>query len=122
MGCVGMLEHWLAILVVVAVTYFGVNYNKWLKRNRGCSAFTFWRATGGVADLFLWMATLNVDSIGHGIILFCVAFTIFLVLFYANYNDAKSVLHGFLMTLWLLLIGGAIMWLLGALMKRNEKR
>lgn len=116
-----MLEGWLAILSVIGVVSFGVYYNSWLQRTRGCSALTFWRVIGGIADLFLWLAVLDADSTMHGIILFLIAGGIFLLLFLVNYQDSKSVLHGFLMTLWLILIGGAITWLLSALSNRSKK-
>ena len=117
-----MLEGWLAILSVIGVVSFGVYYNSWLQRTRGCSALTFGRVLGGIVDLFLWMAMLDADSAMHGIILFLLAGGIFLLLFLANYRDSQSVLHGFLMTLWLILIGGAITWLLIALSNQSKKR
>lgn len=116
-----MLEGWLAILSVIGVVSFGVYYNSWLQRTRGCSALTFWRVIGGIADLFLWLAVLDADSTMDGIILFLIAAGIFLLLFLVNYQDSKSVLHGFLMTLWLILIGGAITWFLSALNNRSKK-
>ena len=116
-----MLEGWLAILSVIGVVSFGVYYNSWLQRTRGCSALTFWRVIGGVADLLLWLAVLDADSAVHGVFLFLIAGGIFLLLFLANYRDSKSVLHGFLVTLWLILIGGAITWLLSALSNRSKK-
>lgn len=116
-----MLEGWLAILSVIGVVSFGVYYNSWLKRTHGCSALTFWRVIGGIMDLFLWLAVLDADSTLYGVILFLIAGSIFFLLFLVNYQDSKSVLHGFLMTLWLILIGGAIMWLLSALTNRSKK-
>lgn len=116
-----MLEHWLAILMVIGVVYFGVNYNQWLKRTRGCSAFTFWRGLGGAIDLFLWLSMLNADNAAHGVILFFISSAVLLALFYRNYKDSKSILHGFLMTLWLLLVVGMVLWILGAFMNRSEK-
>lgn len=113
---------WLGILIIIVVFAFGVNYNRWLKQNRDCSAFTFWRAIGGVVDLFLLMATLNADSMGHCVILFLISATIFLLLFFVNYKDSKSVLHGILMTLWQLLIGGAIMWIWEAVQGWEKRR
>lgn len=116
-----MLENWLAILLVIGIVSFGVYYNSWLQRTHGYSALTFWRVIGGVLDLFLWLAMLGADSTMHGVILFLIASVIFLLLFFANYQDSGSVLHGFLMTLWLLLIGGVIMWLLNTLMNRDKR-
>lgn len=116
-----MLEGWLAILSGIGVVSFGVYYNSWLKRTHGCSALTFWRVIGGIMDLFLWLAVQGADTTMHGVILFLIAAVIFLLLFFANYQDSKSVLHGFLMTLWLILIGGAIMWFLGALSNRSKR-
>lgn len=116
-----MLEGWLAILSVIGVVSFGVNYNSWLQRTHGCSALTFGRVIGGVADLLLWLAVFGADSAVHGVILFLIAGGIFLLLFLVNYRDSKSVLNGFLMTLWLILIGGAITWFLGALSNRSKK-
>lgn len=115
------MEGWLAILFVIGVVSFGVYYNPWLKRTRGCSALTFWRVIGGVVDLFLWLAMLDANSAMHGVILFFIAAAIFLLLFIANYQASNSVLHGFLMTLWLLLIVGAIMWLFSSLANRSKK-
>ncbi len=115
MGGIKMLEGWLAILSVIGIVSFGVYYNSWLMRTHGCSALTFWRVIGGIMDLFLWLAVQGADSTMHGVILFLIAAIIFLLLFFANYQDSKSVLHGLLMTLWLILFGGAIMWLLSIL-------
>lgn len=116
-----MLEGWLAILSVIGVVSFGVYYNPWLQRTHGCSALTFWRVIGGIADLLLWLAVFGADSAVHGVILFLIAGGIFLLLFLTNYRDSKSLLHGFLMTLWLILIGGAITWAIGALSNRSKK-
>lgn len=117
-----MLEGWLAILSVIGVVSFGVHYNSWLQRTHGCSALTFWRLIGGIVDLFLLLAAQSADTTLQGVTLFFIAVVIFLLLFLVNYRDSKSVLHGFLMTLWLILIGGAIMWLLGALSNRSKKK
>ena len=117
-----MLEGWLAIIFVIGVVSFGVYYNSWLKRTHGCSALTFWRVIGGILDLFLWAAVTDADSTMHRVILLLFAGGIFLLLFLVNYQDSKSVLHGFLMTLWLILIGGAILWLINAVSNRSNRR
>lgn len=116
------MEGLLVILFVIGVVSFGVYYNSWLQRTHGCSALTFWRVIGGIVDLFLWLSIGGSDSTMNKITLFLIAAVIFFLLFFVNYKDSKSVLHGFLMTLWLILIGGVIMWLLCTLSNRNKKK
>lgn len=116
------MPFWLGMLILIVVIDFGVNYNRWLKQNRGCSAFTLWRVIGGIVDLFLWIYMLGADSTSHCVILFLISMTIFLLLFFVNYKDSQSVLHGILMTFWQMLIGGVIMWFLGKLLDWEKQR
>lgn len=117
------LPDWVALILVCAVIWWGVTFNKRLEERYHCTACTFRGIAGGAVGIFCWM--LSSGAVGGGmerLIAGTVALVITLALFLSNRAKSGSVRQGILMTVWQLFVGLVVFAIYCALDTRNRKK
>lgn len=115
-----MLESWLAILSVIAVLAFGIKYNGYLKRSKGCTAFRLGRILGFGVTGFLAIAGEK-DHLAYIVVVlvFLIAAIVITIL---NQHDCKSWFHAILMTIWQGLVAITIFYVLYQISEMGNRR
>ncbi|MEM1485450.1 hypothetical protein V6615_11315 [Oscillospiraceae bacterium PP1C4] len=114
-----MLEGWLAILAVVAVLSFGIYYNGYLKRTKGCTAFRLGRVLSfGVTGFLTIIAEKDHPAYIAVVLVFIIVTIIVSTL---NQLDCKSWLHAVLMTIWQGLVAITIIYVLYQLSEIGDR-
>lgn len=114
-----MLEGWLAILAVVAVLSFGIYYNGYLKRTKGCTAFRLGRVLSFGATGFLAMIAEKDHPAYIAVVLVFIIVAAIVTIF--NQHDCKSWFHAVLMTIWQGLIAITIFYVILKLMDIGDQ-
>jgi len=113
----------LGLIVVAAVIWWGITFNRRLEERYHCTACTFWGITGGIVGFFCWLVAFG--SSGSGVERFIVgsiALVITLALFFSNRAKAQNTVQGVLMTVWQLLVGFTVMIILNFLDQGKKKK
>jgi len=111
----------LGLIVVAAVMWWGVTFNRRLEERYHCTACTFWGVTGGVVGFFCWMVVFG-GSGTERFIVGGIALVITLALFFSNRAKAQNTVQGVLMTVWQLLVGFTVMMILNFLDQGKKKK
>ena len=111
----------LGLIVVAAVMWWGITFNRRLKERYHCTACTFWGVTGGIVGMFCWILVFGNRLSWESVIAAVVAGVITLALFLSNRAKSGSFLQGILMTVWQILVGFAVFLIL-ALFESNSKK
>lgn len=116
-----IISGWAAIFSIIGVLAFEFYYPGYVQRTRGCSVFKVWRLVVlGGAEFFA--IGLNQDQPAYFIAMLALI-AVMLSVAFLNKTDAKSWLHGILITLWQSLVFIAIVYVLVQLSNtKNKKR
>ena len=90
----------LGLIIVSAVMWWGITFNRRLKERYHCTACTFWGVTGGIVGMFCWMLFFGSRLSWESVIAALIAGVITLALFLSNRAKSGSILQGILMTVW----------------------
>lgn len=123
LGLLRLMPDWLALILVIAVIWWGITFNMRLQERYGCTACTFWGVTGGIVGTFCWM--LASGALGGGLerlIAGGIAALITLALFVSNREKSGSTFQGVMMTVWQLFVGLVVCVILGMLNDGKKKK
>ncbi len=110
------------IFVIIGIFCFIFGYNGWLKQHYGVSALSPSRMLVGIVDAFIWLQIGDADSIIQVLWVVGVGGVVFLLLWAVNYQQVKTAPQAFIMTLWHLVCGLAIIVIWYELTRDRKKR
>ena len=112
----------LGLVLVIAVMWWGITFNRRLRERYGCTACTFWGVTGGVAGTFCWVLLLNHPLYWESAVAGALALAITPALFFSNRAKSGSTFQGMMMTVWQLFVGLVVFVILGMLSNGKKKK
>lgn len=111
----------LGLIVVSAVMWWGITFNRRLKERYHCTACTFCGVSGGIVGMFCWMLFFGSRISWESILAALVASVITLALFFSNRAKSGSTIQGILMTVWQMLVGFVVFLILAMLDSRKKE-
>lgn len=112
----------LTFIAIIGILCFIFCYNGWLKQHYGVSALSLGRMIVGIIDAFIWLQIGDADSIVDVLWIIGVGGVIFLLLWAVNYKQVKTAPQAFIMTLWHLVCGVAIIVVWYELTRDRKKK